>query len=62
MGYSIRLIDKYIDFTCLSLKLIVVFCIKNKINLMLLKKLCKINKDMFGKKVINAIDNCKNIL
>jgi hypothetical protein len=29
---------------------------------MLLKKLCKVNKDKFEKKKINFIDNCKKIL
>jgi hypothetical protein len=31
-------------------------------NLMLLKKLCKVNKDKFEKIIINVIDNCKMVL
>jgi hypothetical protein len=35
---------------------------QTKENLMLLKKLCKVNKNKFGKRIINVIDNCKKIL
>jgi hypothetical protein len=27
-----------------------------------IKKMCKVNKGSFGKKVINVIDNCKWVL
>jgi hypothetical protein len=44
----------------LTINCSVLYQIKNY--LILLKKLCKVNKGKFGKIIINVIDNCKMVL
>jgi hypothetical protein len=57
LGFNIKLIDKLYWFYMLTLTINCSVLYKKKENLMLLKKLCKVNKDKFGKIIINIIDN-----
>jgi hypothetical protein len=62
MGFSIKLIDNLYWFYMFTLIINCSAWYQTKENLMLLKKLYKVNKGKFGKIIINVIDNYKRVL
>ena len=55
MSFSIKLIDKLYWFYMFTPTINCSVLYQTKENLMLLKKLCKVNKGKFGKRIINVL-------